>query len=293
MRGRGLSVVLLLVAVLVWGSTYVVTKNGLDDLPPMQFALLRYCVASLILVPLAFARGGLARLERPIPWGTLVLMGLMGVGLYYTLFNLALSYTTASQVALIQSAFPAMTALLAVLLLRERLDVRRIVGIVLAIGGVALIVARADPGASARDPLLGNLLTFGSVVVWSTYTILAKRVSNADPIAVTAIITLVGTIMLGPAALIENNWRPITRDALIAVVYLGAFASAGSYLLYNRSLRDLDATLVGIFINLSPVIGVATGVLFLREPITGLAIVGGALVLAGVWIATVRSRRGA
>lgn len=293
MRGRGLSVVLLLVAVLVWGSTYVVTKNGLDDLPPMQFALLRYCVATIILVPLAFARGGLARLARPIPWGTLVLMGLMGVGLYYTLFNLALSYTTASQVALIQSAFPAMTALLAVLLLRERLDVRRIVGIVLAIGGVALIVARADPGASARDPLLGNLLTFGSVVVWSTYTILAKRVSNADPIAVTAIITLVGTIMLGPAALIENNWRPITRDALIAVVYLGAFASAGSYLLYNRALRDLDATLVGIFINLSPVIGVATGVLFLREPITGLAIVGGALVLAGVWIATVRSRRGA
>jgi drug/metabolite transporter (DMT)-like permease len=292
MRGRPLSIVLLLIAVLVWGSTYVVTKNGLDDLPPMQFALLRYGVASLILVPLAVARGGLAKLERPIPWGTLVMMGLMGVGLYYTLFNLALSYTTASQVALIQSAFPAMTALLAVLLLRERLDVRRIAGTVLAIGGVALIVARSDPGSAARHPLLGNVLTFGSVVVWSTYTILAKRVSKADPISVTAIITLIGTIMLGPAALIENDFRPLTREALLAVVYLGAVASAGSYLLYNRSLRDLDATLVGIFINLSPVIGVATGVLFLREPITGLAIVGGVLVLVGVWVATVeRSRR--
>src|SRR5688572_19448019 len=71
MRGRPLAYVLLLIAILIWGFAYVVTKSGLDAVPPMMFALLRYAVASLLLVPLALARGGLKRLPQPIPWKTL------------------------------------------------------------------------------------------------------------------------------------------------------------------------------------------------------------------------------
>lgn len=292
MRSRSLSTVLLLIAILIWGVAYVVTKSGLSELPPMLFALLRYGVASLILVPLALARGGLARLPRPVPWKTLVLMALSGIALYYTLFNLALTYTTASQTALIQSSFPAVMAIMAVLWLHERLTRRRMLGIVLAVVGVALIVARTQPDASARDPLLGNVLTFATVLLWSAYTMLAKRVANADPIAVTAIVALLGTVMLIPGAVIENANEPlpsISAAGWLPILYLGALASAASYLLYTRALRDLDASLVGTFVNLSPVIGVISGVVFLGESIAPLAIVGGALVLAGVWISSVRS----
>src|SRR5688572_21098680 len=173
MRGRPLSIILILIAVLIWGIAYVVTKSGLSELPPMLFALLRYCVASLLLVPLALARGGLAKLPKPVPWKTLLLMALNGIALYYILFNLALTYTTASQTALIQSAFPAIMAIMAVIWLHERLTRRRILGIVLAVAGVVLIVARTQPGASARDPLIGNALAFATVLLWSAYTILA------------------------------------------------------------------------------------------------------------------------
>lgn len=238
------------------------------------------------------ARGGLAKLPRPVPWKTLMLMALNGVALYYLLFNLALSYTTASQVALIQSSFPATMAILAVLWLHERLTRQRVLGVILAVVGVALIVARAEPDGSARDPLLGNVLAFGSVLLWTVYTILAKRIANADPIAVTAIVAVLGTIMLVPAALIENTTASISSISTmgwLAIVYLGALASAVSYLLYNRALRDVDASLAGIFINLSPVIGVLSGVIFLGESITPLAIVGGALVLSGVLISSVKA----
>jgi drug/metabolite transporter (DMT)-like permease len=292
-RSRSLSTVLLLIAVVIWGVAYVVTKSGLSELPPMLFALLRYCVASLLLVPLALARGGLAKLPRPIPWKTLLLMALTGIALYYILFNLALTYTTASQTALIQSSFPAVMAIMAVLWLHERLSRRRILGILLAVVGVALIVARTQPDASARDPVLGNGLTFATVLLWSAYTILAKRVANADPIAVTAIVALLGTIMLIPAAVIENANEPlpsISAEGWLPIIYLGALASAASYLLYMRALRDLDASLAGTFVNLSPVIGVISGVVFLGESITSLAIVGGGLVLAGVWISSVQSQ---
>ena len=93
---------------------------------------------------------------------------------------------------------------MAVFWLHEHLTRRRIVGIALAVAGVALIVARGPADAAARDPLLGNVLAFASVVCWGTYTILAKRMANADPIALTATISLIGTVMLVPAVVIEN-----------------------------------------------------------------------------------------
>jgi drug/metabolite transporter (DMT)-like permease len=291
MRARSLAYVLLLIAILIWGFAYVVTKSGLDAVPPMMFALLRYAVASLLLVPVALARGGLARLPQPVPWRTLILMAIVGVTLYYVLFNLALAYTSASQTALIQSAFPAIVAILAVFWLHERVTRQRFAGIGLAIAGVALIVTTQDD-AAASNPLLGNALAFASVLSWSVYTILAKRISNADPIAVTAVIALMGTVMLVPVALLENanvSLTAIPRDGWLAILYLGGLASAASYLLYSRALRDIDASLVGTYINLSPVIGVVSGVLVLGESITTLAIVGGVLVLAGVWLSSRKS----
>src|ERR687885_2927736 len=91
--GRVLSILMLLAAVAIWGSRYVVTKAGVAAVPPMLFALLRYCVASLLLVPLALARRRRAQMSSP-RLRTLALMGLTGVALYYTGFNLALTYTT-------------------------------------------------------------------------------------------------------------------------------------------------------------------------------------------------------
>jgi drug/metabolite transporter (DMT)-like permease len=292
-QGRALSIVLLLLTMVIWGSTYVVTKTGLEEIPPMWFALLRFCVASLLLVPLALARGGLAKLPRPVPWKTLVMMGLTGVALYYIAFNLGLSYTTASQGALVQSSIPAVTAIMAVVWLRERVSRRRLLGIVLAIAGVLLIVARSTPDASARSPLIGNLWMFASVVVWGMYTVLAKRIADVDAAVMTATISVIGTVMLLPAALIESDGTlpsPISTGGWLRIIYLGAMPSALAYLFYSRALRDLDASQVGTFINLVPVLGVVSGVVFLGETVTPLAILGGLLVLTGVWISSRRSR---
>jgi drug/metabolite transporter (DMT)-like permease len=281
------SILLLLLAMVFWGSTYVVTKEGLAQLPPLLFALLRFGAATALLVPLALWRGGTGRLPRPAPWGTLALMGLTGVALYYLAFNVALQFTTASQGALIQSSIPAVTAVMAILWLGERVSVRRGIGIALAMAGVLLIVARSAPDAGARSPVLGNALMFASVLVWGAYTMLAKRLAHVDPVAVTAVVSALGTLMLVPVAVVEalrGPTPPITPANWLRVVYLGAFPSAAAYLCYGRALRELDASQVGTFINLVPVIGVASGVVILGDRITATAILGGVFVLAGVWL---------
>ena len=93
--------------------------------------------------------------------------------------------------------------------------------------------------------------------------------------------------MLIPAALLEMANAPtpaISGPTWLRILYLGALPSAASYLLYSRALRDLDASQVGAITNLSPVIGAVSGVVLLGETITPLAVAGGALVLAGVWM---------
>lgn len=285
---RALSTLLLVLTMLIWGGTYVVTKAGLDELPPMLFALLRFGVASLVLVPLAWWRGGF-RVLKPSLWRTLLLMAVLGVGLYYVGFNLALEYTTAAQGALVQSSIPAVTAIMAMVWLRERLPPRRIVGIALAVAGVLLVISRSIADGGGRDPLLGNLLMFGTVLAWGGYTMLAKRVANLDPIPVVAAVSVLGGLLLIPAALLEARLVPLTPISMAnwaRIVYLGALASAGGYLFYNRALQDLEASQVGTFVNLVPVVGVVSGVVMLGETVTPLALLGGALVIGGVWISS-------
>jgi drug/metabolite transporter (DMT)-like permease len=95
--------------------------------------------------------------------------------------------------------------------------------------------------------------------------------------------------MLAPPAMIEIAVRglgPISARGWIATIYLGALASAVCYLIYNHALRVLDAAQVGTFVNLVPLIGVISGVIFLGESLHPMAIAGGALILTGVWLSS-------
>lgn len=287
MGKRASAIVLLILTVVIWGSSFAVTKASLAEVPPILFALLRFAVASVLLVTLAQMRGGAAKLPRPIPWITIALMGLTGICLYYIGFNVALSYTSASQGALIQSFIPVVTALLAVVFLKESLSAKPLLGIGISIAGVLLIMALAAPSVDARNPMLGNALMLVAVVLWSVYTILAKGLADMDQLAVTAYSTMLGTLMLIPAALFESygkSFPTISASGWLSVLYLGAVSSAAGYLLYNRSLQHLEASQTANFLNLMPVIGVATAFLFLGETLTMWQLAGGLLVLIGVWI---------
>jgi drug/metabolite transporter (DMT)-like permease len=273
---------------LVWGSAYVVTKWVVLEVPPLLFAFLRFAVASTILVALARSRGGPRSLE-PLPLGTLALMGLSGVTLFYIGFNVALVYTTVTEGALIQGAIPAATAGLAMVCLGERLSRTRAVGIAVSILGVALILLTVGEATQARDPLLGNLWMLLTVVSWAVYTVLGRSLRAALPLTVTAYSTLLGTLGLAAAAGFELAGHPppaVSWSSWLAALYLGAGPSALAYLLWNQALRHLDAGQAANFLNLIPVVGVASAALFLGEIPTPGQLVGGSLVVGGVWLSS-------
>jgi drug/metabolite transporter (DMT)-like permease len=285
---------LLVLTMVVWGSTFMVTKELIAVWPPFTVAFVRVIVGTLVLLPFALSRKppGLR-----LPWPTIWLMGFIGVALYYLVFNMAMMSVSASQGALVQASIPAMTALVAVLWLRERATALRWLGIAMSVGGV-LIVFSGSGSDGGESSLFGSLLMFASVVCWGLYTALAKRAAGFDSLVITVAVTGTGSLLLLPLAGYEVVTANLAGDGLpplpligwVELLYLGGIASGVAYLLYNASLRHLDASEVGVYTNLIPIVGVLTGVVVLGDPLSARAIVGGVVVMFGVWI-TSRAER--
>ena len=278
----------LILVMFVWGSTYVVTKAAVRDIPPLTLAVLRYLIAVIVLVPIAMTRGGLMRLPRPLPMAPLVWMALTGIAILTVGFNYGLVYGSASQGALVYALSPAAVAIAAVLGLQEALSRRRITGIVLSVVGTALVVASGERGGAAPHPLLGAFCMLAGIIAWAYYTVIAKRLAHADQVVVIAWVSMIGMAMLLPFAAVELLHSPMPRPTLegwLGTLFLGAVASAIAYVVYNLVLRELDASLVGAYFTLDPIVGVTTAIVFLGEVLRGGQVVGGVIALVGMWLA--------
>lgn len=295
MNKRWRAIVILIGVMTLWGSVFVMTKDVIDAVPPLTLAFMRVFIGFLVLLPFALHRLSRQPSPRPpLPWRDIVTMGLIGVAFYYSVFNFGLFYTSASQGALVQSSIPAMTALVAILWLGESATRSRAAGIGLSVVGVLVIFSGSPVDHSATSAVLGNLLVFASVIAWGVYTSYAKRCAHVDAMILTAGVIGVGALFLLPCALIELHGRPLpVLDPIewVEVVLLGAGASGLAYMLYNLALQDIDASQAGVFANLIPVVGVASGIVVLGDPISLRAIVGGLIVIAGVWMTSAEPRR--
>jgi drug/metabolite transporter (DMT)-like permease len=272
----------------VWGSTYVVTKTIVRDIPPLTLAVLRYLIAAGVLVPIAMKRGGLMRLPRPLPLVPLAWMGLTGIAILTVGFNYGLVYGSATQGALLYALSPAAVAIAAVFGLKETLSRHRIAGIILSVAGTTLVVASGGADRTAPRPVLGAACMIAGIIAWAHYTVIAKRLADADQVVVIACVSTIGMAMLLPFAAVELLERPVPQPTLEAwggALFLGAIASAIAYVVYSLALRELDVSLVGAYFTLDPIVGVATAVVFLGEELRWGQVVGGVIAVAGMWLA--------
>ncbi|NLG48526.1 MAG: DMT family transporter [Chloroflexi bacterium] len=272
----------LLVTVLIWSSTMVVTKSALREMGPLMLTVLRFVIAFAMLGPLAHRQGfRLRMLRQPI----FLRFGLTGVALYYTLQNVGLAYTSATSGTLILAIIPAATALFAMWLLGERLQARQIAGIAIAVAGTAFVALMTGSNQDAPNPLLGNLLIAGSVVAWVIYTIQGKRLNAAYPAIVTTTASIgTGLLMMLPFGIAEvwqSGLPHLSRDGGLAIFYLGVIATALPMFLWNYALQHLDASVASLYLNLVPIVGVLLAVAY-GETVSVWQLLGGLLTLGGV-----------
>lgn len=281
----------LILTVLIWGTTFLATKVLLRQVGPLQLTLLRFLIAFLILAPIA-ARQGFKLKDIFNP--KFLLAGLTGTTLYYALQNLGMSFTSVSSTSLILSIVPVLTAVLAVIFLKERLTPRRTIGIFLVTAGMVLVALNSGSDSGSSNPLLGNILVFLAGLSWAVYTIQGRKMSTTYPaLVMTTATTGAGLLFLLPFAGWEaavSGLPHFTLSGVGLILYLGIIASALTMFLWNYSLHTLSASVASTFINLVPIIGVASGYLLGENP-PFLQLLGGLLAIAGVLVSSLTLRK--
>jgi drug/metabolite transporter (DMT)-like permease len=285
----GLYVKLVLMAAM-WGGLYSMGRILAPLLPPLTSGSLRFLIAAAVLVPLVILREGrLPALDRR-QFGAIVALALTGVFLFNACFFAGMERVSASRAALIVALNPVATALAMWLIYGERLRALQWLGIALALAGVAVVLSHGDLAALFAGAVsMGDLMIFGTVVSWSAYTIIGRRVmGRVSPLAMTAYSAAVGTPMLLAGALFEQPWSALASlppRGWLAVAYAGIFATVLAFLFFNEGVRRIGPSRAAIFINLVPVFGVAIAATLLGEQVLASMVVGGAMALSGVMLA--------
>lgn len=281
---RGWALLALVTANVIWGTTFVVTKPLLNNVPPLTLASARFAIALLVLLPVLMRSG-----RRPVLNRTTAVMGFAGVFVVYVCQNLGLRFTGASNGALIHGGIPVFTALFASLTLGERLGRDRVAGLVLSLGGVAAVVLLGHGGQLGLSAM-GDGLVLLSALGLAAYFVLGRRAFPAgSSLELVGGVAVWGLLFLLPTTAVElgvqGMGRPTTGD-LVGLLYLGAAASALSFMLWSYGLRHFEAGQAAVFANLNPLVGVTVAALILGESVTPTQIGGGLLILVGVWMAT-------
>lgn len=290
--GRLWPLYLRLVAVpAIWGGTFIAGRVIALQLPPATGSVLRYAVACIALLLAArWLEGGLPRLDRRQVLATLGL-GATGIFAYNLCFLGALSHLPASRTSLIIALNPVVTIAAGALLLHERLSWRRWLGVAIALLGVWTVISRGELGASlGRSVGLGEGLMFVGVCAWAAYTLIGRvALKGLTPLAATTYASLWGTAMLAGVAAFDLpglRAEAFTPATVLSALYLGVLGTAVAFVWYYQGVQRLGAARTVVFNNLVPVFGACFGVLLLDEPLLASMLVGGAVAVVGVMLAS-------
>ncbi len=277
-----------LLAVLFWGSTFLVVKLIVQDhLSPLSLAALRIVFGGLLL----FA----ALMLTEKDWGVdikdlplLALIGLCGLVIFQIFFTLAVKYTTIGNVSVVVSTSPIIVAIIVMLTRVDTLRWRIAAGILLAFGGIALIAQRE--GLSFESgALLGDIFSLVAAIGWGIYgagqTSLLRRYS---PTKVMAYAAAFGTVFILPVTyqdLMNQNWGAISVPGWTLIVYYVVMSGYVATVLYSRGIRSWGPARTSMYSYLNPIFGIVSGVIFLGESMVAIQVVGTLAVFAGLALA--------
>lgn len=281
----------ILGALIIWSSSFVAIKIAYETFPPITLGAVRFVVATLILGALTLLPQNRVKLEKK-DIGTVALSGLMGITLYAVLQNIAMQWTSASNATLIIASYPVITLLLESLIYKVKLNLFKIIGILIAIVGV-VILSYVKAETRQQGELLGVLLLMIAGIAWAFYNFLTKKVVNRYPsISLLFYQTLFGAIFMAPLALFERaDWAAPTALSFSMMLFLGLFCSVIAFLLYNTGLKQLPASSVTSMLNLVPIFGVFFSWLLLGEQVTLRKMIGGVIIILGVMISARQTKQ--
>ena len=281
----------------IWGTTFAAIRVAIETIPTLLVGAVRFLIAGLLLLLIAWLKG--SRFPRGSrEWRDQLIAGVLMAGAANTLVVYAEHELTSGLAALLAATIPIWMAAMEALLGLASLTPRKIAGLVLGFGGVAILVA---PAIGRVETSLGFFLAVGAMqlnaICWNGGTLIARRHrAHTDPMAAAVVQMLAGGTAVAIVALAAGerpNLGMFSVRSSLAVLYLAVLGSVVAYTAYNYAQTKLSAGKVSSYAYVNPAIAVLTGALLLREPVTLRMILSMAIILAGVALIQIdRARSG-
>jgi drug/metabolite transporter (DMT)-like permease len=278
----------LILAAMLWGSSFVVLKAAMNTYHPYMLILGRMVVATVIFLPVFYVQRRAWKYHRG-SWKIILFMSLCEPCLYFLLEVAALQRTSASQAGMVTAMLPLMAAFGSYLVFNEPLGRRACIGFALAIAGVCWLSLSGSADVQAPNPVLGNFLEFCAMLCSAGYFLGVKHLTvryNYSPFWITAVQALMGMLFFLPLA-----WLPavdmtahLEVDFFLAIGYLGAFITIGAYGLYNFGISRMPVGRAATFVNLIPIFTVFWGWLLLGERFSLQQYAAAVVTLVGVYL---------
>jgi drug/metabolite transporter (DMT)-like permease len=280
---------LLILTTFFWGSSWVVVKQLSSELDPILIATLRFALVSVFFLPVAIWLDKKGERIKKKDLGIMILLGLFGVTLLYILQYYGISLTSTVNASLMISFNPATTLVLSSIFLKEKIEKKKMIAIIIAFFGAFLVISNGNMlGTNIRD-IAGALLSLGSTTCWAAYTILSKRtLKKYSPLLITVYTSIIGVILLIPFALFSplSQVFALSPYGWAGLLWLAVTCTVFGYSVWSYSLERIDASSAAIFVYLVPIFAVVLSYLFRGESITLYTIFGGLLIFAGVYYST-------
>lgn len=286
-----LAALALLIASILWGSSFVALKLAFEAYHPMQVIFGRMFIASIFFLP--YLKQFRQAKYKKGDWKLLLFMVLCEPCMYFIFESWAMTKTTAGQAGMITAMLPLMVAVGARLFLKEYITRKTMLGFAMAIAGSMWLSLTGEASLSAPNPMLGNFLEFMAMACAAGYMVACKPLTDRySPLFITAMQAFGGTLFFFPLTMLPQVPWPHTFYLVpsLAVVFLGLCVTVAAYGMYNYGVSKLSASQASAFVNLIPVVAVVTGCLILDESFKPAQYLASALVLAGVFVSQDRGR---
>ena len=275
---------LLLLMALIWGVNIAVVKYGTNHLAPLAYNGVRVALAAVALLAIASA------MKKPWPARrdvlTLMLLGVLGNGLYQLLFIEGVAHTRAGNAALVLAATPAFVALIGWLRGVERIGRRGMAGITISVLGIGLVVGGRAPIGAGASTVFGDMLVLGGCLCWAAFTVLLKPfMARVDGVQVSGLTMAGGSIpllMVSAPAIASTSWSDVSIRVWGAIVFSGLGALVLAYLCWYRGVRVLGPTRASMYGNLQPLVALLFAWALLHEIPTVMQGLGAASIIGGL-----------
>jgi len=292
-RGRWLAnqpYLLLSITALCWAGNAIVGRLAAGHIPPVTLSFLRWGLAFLLILPIAWKH-----LARDWPTirsslGTMIFLSITGISAFTSMQYWSLEHTQALNTLLLQSAGPLFVAVWSLILLGVRLTLAQAAGVALSLTGVLVILLHGDLTALAAIAFnKGDIIFTLALAIFGIYSVWSLKRPNIHGLSFVAFTFGCGAACLVPLLIVELLVRPVMRldtANLLSLFYVAVFPSTVAYLCFNRRVQLIGANRAAPFFHVVPVFGSVMAIVFLGERPQLFHVIGFFLVLTGVFVAS-------